>query len=277
MTGKLEFQSIVEKLNKVLSNPFVTVMLSVVSIILAIAFFQVSIQKRELCYFVSPAKSIIVKSGQTSNLNVTMDGNAIKTDVTSAQIAFWNEGKEPIRQGIQCDDVRSDFKIKVAGNRKILDSDIIKKSRSIVSLKIDDSAKEKGEVTVKWDILEKNDGGVIQIMYAGGPEVEIFAEGIIVGQKIIKNLGDKDKDASSLLFMLIILIFVLLYFMEIQMKYKTIIECEDEENKQRLLLEAKSKIFCVKTTIFFTTLGIIIIFLVYVYRFQGNTAPPFGF
>jgi hypothetical protein len=277
MFEKVKFQSTVEKLKRLLSNPFVTTMGWGISIILALALFQASIQKRELCYVVSPARSIIVRSGQASNLDVTMNGKAIKTDVTSAQIAFWNRGKQPIRQGIQCDDVRSDFKIKVADNRKILDSDIIKKSRPIVSLSIDDSGKEKGELAVKWDILEKNDGGVIQLIYEGGPEVEIFAEGIIVGQKKLKNLGFRDKDTIFIQFMQYLLIFMFLHFARTFLKYNTVIECEDEENKQKLLLEAKNNIFRIKVYIFLIILLFIIIFVFYGYKFQSNTVPPFGF
>jgi hypothetical protein len=41
---------------------------------------------------------------------------------------------------------------------------------------------QKGRVTTDWDILERNDGGIIQLIYAGKPDVHIQVEGVIEGQ-----------------------------------------------------------------------------------------------
>ena len=52
---------------------------------------------------------------------------------------------------------------------------------------------QNGRVTISWQILEQNDGGIIQLIYTGNPEVNIRVDGVIEGQKEIEQIvyGEK--------------------------------------------------------------------------------------
>jgi hypothetical protein len=47
---------------------------------------------------------------------------------------------------------------------------------------------QQGRVTILWNILEHSDGGVIQLIYAGNPDVRIQAAGVIEGQPQIERI-----------------------------------------------------------------------------------------
>jgi len=49
-------------------------------------------------------------------------------------------------------------------------------------------SKAKGRVPVSWEILEKNEGASIQLLYLGTPEVDISVEGLIEGQGHAKRI-----------------------------------------------------------------------------------------
>jgi len=142
---------------------------------------------------VHPAKAAIVKSGVASRLSVRYNNKELRTvfdipvaqtDVTAAQIAFWNNGKLPIKKN----NILKPFVIQVQGGLPILEVSIQKKSRDIIGISIDENNLKNGIVSLSWDILEHNDGGIIQIIYAGGINVEITANGIIEGQSDIRQL-----------------------------------------------------------------------------------------
>lgn len=184
---KVENTAAPSSLLRFFSNPTVGVIGSIASIIgvlLAIFFFRESTRERKLTYFVNPVKSIIVQTGETSGLSVSFRGNEIKGDVTAAQIAFWNAGKEPIRP----QNLLRPFVIQTKDNIPILESRIRKENREVVELQLDQSKIEQGKVGVSWAILEEGDGGVIQIIFAGGTSVDVSVSAIIEGQREIRSI-----------------------------------------------------------------------------------------
>jgi len=175
------------RLRKFFSNPAVGVIgsvASVIGLILAIYFFLESTRERELTYFVHPVKSIVVRAGEASGLSVTLGGNAIRGNVTATQLAFWNAGKEPIR----AQHMLRPLVIRTEGNVPILEARIRKESRKVVELQLDQSKMEQGEVGVSWSILEEGDGGVIQLIFAGGTDVSISASAVIEGQPEVHSV-----------------------------------------------------------------------------------------
>ena len=56
-----------------------------------------------------------------------------------------------------------------------------------IGLRLDESACDFGQLKVNWDILEERDGGIVQIVYEGSPELLIAASGIPEGQRGIIN------------------------------------------------------------------------------------------
>lgn len=169
------------------ANPSVGIagsLASIIGVVLAIYFYVQSTRSRELIYFIHPAKAIVVKTGQASRLLVTLDSKEIRSDITAAQIAFWNEGREAIKP----ENVLESFIIRTQPSVPIIESSIRKKSRDVVRIDLDQTRIDLGELKVTWNILEEGDGGIVQLIYAGSPETSISATAIIEGQRKIREL-----------------------------------------------------------------------------------------
>jgi hypothetical protein len=163
------------------SNPWIGILGSIASVIglgLAVYFYRASIRDPELTVYVHPVRSSVVEVGEASGLSVTFNGKEISTDVTAVQVAFWNDG----RQAIRTEDVLSELTIATANAAPILEARLRKVTRKLAGIELDISRKEEGAIIVKWKILEHNDGGIIQIIFAGSTSVEISANAAIVGQ-----------------------------------------------------------------------------------------------
>jgi ABC-type glycerol-3-phosphate transport system permease component len=176
------------------SNPIVGVigsLASVAGVVLALYFYAQSERRRELTYMVYPAKTIVLKAGQTSRLSITLDNNKFDHDVTAAQIAFWNSGNEPIRR----EQILKPFIIRTGHTVPIIEARLRKRTREVVDINLGTARIGSGEVSVSWNILEKNDGGVVQIVFAGGIETPITATAVVEGQPRIKGLVLSNENA----------------------------------------------------------------------------------
>jgi hypothetical protein len=137
---------------------------SIIGIALSVYFFVASRETPELTYFVHPAKAAVVRTGQTSRLSVQFDGQILTSDITAAQVAFWNAGRRPIRGGA----ILSPLVIRTGNREQILEVRLQKTSRDVVGMSVNSSRLASGEVEIRWSILEQNDGGVLQIVYNTG-------------------------------------------------------------------------------------------------------------
>ena len=172
---------------RVFSHPAVGavgILIGIVGVVLTVYFYMQSTRDRELVYYVNPAKAVVVKTGESSNLQVYMNGLLLQNDVTAAQVAIWNQGKEPIRPS----DMLSPLAIQTNPSVPILEATIRKKSREVIHLSLDQDHLKDGVLTVSWNILEQGDGGILQIIYAGGTNADITASGIVVGQGKVRQL-----------------------------------------------------------------------------------------
>ena len=168
------------------SNPIVGIIGSLASIIgvfLAIYFYIEGKAFPDLTYAVHPAKALVTRAGQSSKLITSYDGKIINTDITVAQIALWNRGKLPIKKN----NILKPVVLYTTGNTPILEASIRKVSRDVTNLSLETDQLQEGRLTISWDILEKDDGGVIQLIYAGNSDVAIQADGVIEGQREIKH------------------------------------------------------------------------------------------
>lgn len=168
-------------------RPIVGIAGSIASIIgfaLSIYFFVASREAPELTYFVHPAKAAVVRTGQTSGLTVQFAGQNLSGDVTATQIAFWNAGRKSIRSA----SILRPLVIRTGNKAKVLEARVQKSTREVVGLTLDNSRLSSGEVGVRWDILEQNDGCVVQIIYSGDEKVRIEADAVLEGQPEIVRL-----------------------------------------------------------------------------------------
>lgn len=163
------------------SNPVIGIAGSVASIaglVLAVYFYSAGSRTRDLRYFVHPAKAVVVKAGQTSRLQITVDGVAVEKDVTAAQVAFWNEGAESIRS----EHMLRPLVIRTSGGSRVLEARLRKEERDVANIALDLSAVNDGEVRVNWKILERYDGGIVQLIYFDDPGTSISATATVEGQ-----------------------------------------------------------------------------------------------
>ncbi len=137
-----------------------------------------------MTYFVHPAKAAVVRADQTSRLSVQFDGQNVTGDITAAQVAFWNAGRRSIRGG----DILKPLVVRTANKARILEARLQKSSRDVVGLVLGSSAQSSGEVEIRWNILEQNDGGILQIVYSGGDELAIEAHAVLEGQSEIVRM-----------------------------------------------------------------------------------------
>lgn len=170
------------------SNPVVgliSTLASIVGVPLAVYFYVEGTKFRELVYYVNPAQAIVIKTGEASRLRVSIGERELKSDVTTAQIAVWNRGNESVKPG----DVLAPLTIRTSPAVPILEATVRKKSRDVVDLTLDQKHLEEGAVGLSWNILEQGDGGVIQVVYAGGPDTtKITVNGVIEGEHQIRQL-----------------------------------------------------------------------------------------
>jgi hypothetical protein len=173
-------------LAKFVAHPAVNLtnfVLTVLSMVLAYYFYRRGIKKRGLSYKVSTARTPIVRSGAASRLSVFHDGREIKSDITAVHIAIWNQGGQSIRP----EDMLRPMVIATENFAPILEASIRHVTRGEIGLRLDESECDHGRLKMSWDILEERDGGIVQIIYAGSPELLITAYATPEGQRGIMN------------------------------------------------------------------------------------------
>lgn len=155
------------------------VIASVVGVVLAIYFYLGARAEPAITVYISPARSAIVAAGEVSALSVSYRGQPITSDMTAVQIALWNDGK----QGVRGTDILEPVLLRTGV--PIWEARIRKLSRRSIGLELDRSRMASGVIPIKWNILERGDGGIVQLIYAGDPSREIAVSGAFVGQRSI--------------------------------------------------------------------------------------------
>jgi hypothetical protein len=153
----------------------------IIGIPLTIYLYRRGNKKRGLTYMVRPTRTQIVRAGAASRLSVVHNGREIKSDITAVHIAIWNQGRESIREA----NMLRPMTIQTEGFAPILEASIHMATRDVIRLRLDESKCSQGCLGVSWDILEERDGGVVQIIYAGPPELHIIADAIPEDQREI--------------------------------------------------------------------------------------------
>jgi hypothetical protein len=144
--------------------------------------------KPGLTYVVAaPAtRTRLIVTGQTSSLRVFHGDAAITTDVTATQIAFWNNGRKSVEDG----DILVPLALTSAPLTPILEARWRSVTREVCKLDLDSSAAANGVLRLRFGILEPQDGGVLQIIYAGTPDVDFGLTGALKGQPEIQRAKD---------------------------------------------------------------------------------------
>ncbi len=256
------------RIKRFFSNPIVGGLGTLIGILLAIYFYLDQKEFRKLTYYVHPLKAAIVKAGQVSQLTALYANKPIKTDITAAQIAIWNQGKLSIKSS----NILQPIILFTADKTPILEVSIRKVSREVIKLQLKEDESQNGRISISWQILEQDDGGIIQLIYAGSPDVDIRCSGVIEGQKGIEQIIYKRKiespdeqyrysEKTVLQLVLFPVIFFLLWFLVIVVRFL---------KRRRPLIDSRG---------WFLLFGVAIMsgLALHSYFSQKIVSPPFGF
>ena len=173
-----------------LSNPYLGllgIIASVAGFVFAIYSYYSTKEYRELTYAIASERAVLIDSTKASDFEIKYKGNKVESDVTSAIITIWNQGKKSIRP----QDILKQVEIVVGKSAPILEAKPLRISRDVTGLWLDNARLNEGIVMPKWLILEHKDGAVIQIIYAGSPAVPIVMTGTIEGKRDIREYSLK--------------------------------------------------------------------------------------
>ena len=165
---------------------WVGLLVGLVGIAVGLYFGLISRRRRKLLFSVNPVRTKVVTSGQATDLKVLYRDESLgDIDITAVQLAIWNAGYESIKKG----HVRKEIVVTTNPQVRILEASVRTGSPDTGFNLLDSTdSKAKGRVPVSWEILEKNEGASIQLLYLGTPEVDISVEGLIEGQGHAKRI-----------------------------------------------------------------------------------------
>lgn len=145
-------------------------------------FYEKSLRERDPVFFVDPVRPLLVEADSIRDAPlrlVTSEGNSIEKNVSVVLAYFWNSGRLSIRN----ENILRRLQIVVdSSDVDIIDYRIVSETRPDIvgaSLKLQDDA--SNTITLGFDILEKNDGIAVQVIYAGDENAPVLLVGAIEG------------------------------------------------------------------------------------------------
>ena len=181
-------------------------LIGIIGLFLSSYFYSLSIKSREpvfvtlsnVAIFSSPTKL----SSKYIKLIKRTDGKELSKNLYVQEIVLWNNGREAIKES----HILKPLNVSFNGEMEIIDAFITEMKRpEIVKGKIKFKPGEK-DMMLEFDILEKNDGLKIQIVYSALKSHEAILKGTIEGVPKIKRIEDLTKEnillaiAQSLLY-----------------------------------------------------------------------------
>ncbi len=148
------------------------------SIPIAAAFLWLGEKTKELSFAVSPTRPVIVRAGIASSVTAFHNDKLITGNLSAIQLAVWNQGRDPIRQP---EDILRTVTVKPAAGMKILEATVVNTTRDEIEFSATPPA-ANGDIVLKWRILEKGDGALVELLVVDAPDEPITVSGTIVGQ-----------------------------------------------------------------------------------------------
>ena len=194
-------------------NPYFTLVLLLIALVGDVAsilgalfgiFPWWTAPKRDLSYCVYPIKIPIVQTTNTSDVSVSYKGQPVSGNVTTAEIAIWNAGRQPIR----AEDILSPLIVTVGNGVPLFETGLSQVSRGVTECSLSNhgaidmiSGKRLGPSSVElhFRILEHNDGVRLRVVYAGTVDAPITLKGVVEGQQSPREVKAGDGRRASLL------------------------------------------------------------------------------
>jgi hypothetical protein len=155
----------------------------VISTVLGIALYELSIKEPELTYAMNPDRQELDRPTFDQAFSFSYEGKPIDSNIVCiAEVAIWNNGK----QSIKPTDILAPIALQVENGCKIVSVKIKRKSRDLCKI-VASPPIDIGfsHTDLSWNILEHLDGCTIQIIYIGMPSAKITLTGAVEGQKAI--------------------------------------------------------------------------------------------
>jgi hypothetical protein len=154
-------------------------------------FYTLSTKEREPILLEEPFRPLLVEAASIKDSPlrvVNADGSVLEKNISSIRFYFWNAGTEPIKKS----DVLKPLQLSLsAPDIQIVDLRILSVSRpEIVAPKISIVQGEQNLMSVEFDILEKDDGFAVQVLYAGSRGAPLELAGTIEGVKKVQTKDD---------------------------------------------------------------------------------------
>lgn len=168
--------------------------IGVVGIVLSYFFYSLSIQSREPVFMTLNNVAIFSSSGELTSKYIKLvkriDDRELSNNLYVQEVVFWNNGKQAIKKTNLLKPLVLSFDQGV----EIIDAFITEMGRpDIVKGSIQFKPGDKN-VSLEFDILEKNDGIKIQIVYSALKAEKAILKGAIEGVTEIKKISDLKKD-----------------------------------------------------------------------------------
>jgi len=160
----------------------ISLIATLISIILAIYFFNQATKERKPVLLIDLTKTRIIETKRLSEAPLKIirsNGEELLNDVSAIRIKFWNKGKLSIKP----EDILKPITVMIDNPEcEILDFAIQTTSREIVKPVINRSEENpKKIIELSFDILDYNDYFSFQIIFAGDPLAEFVSSGYIEG------------------------------------------------------------------------------------------------
>lgn len=153
-----------------------------IGIALSVVFYTQTLASREPVFLVDPNRTEIIRADRVSDAPlkiVRTEGGEISGDISSVRVYLWNRGNTSIKP----ENILRPLKLTLGDPQgEILDFRILKRSRGVVAPEIARFPEDSKRVlSVKFKILEQNDGFCLQIIYLGSFSADITIDGQVEG------------------------------------------------------------------------------------------------
>jgi hypothetical protein len=170
------------------SNPlgWLSLFVGLVGLLSSYYFYRVSRKIPDLRAHIS--KEIIVFARVESNprLKIYWENKEVKSNILTRNVYIWNAGNKSIKP----ENILSPISL-IAKGVEILDASIVKQNRpNIINAQIISDPCDKERIQLDWDILEKNDGFIANLTYAGEAESYPEISGVIEEQRKIRCIDE---------------------------------------------------------------------------------------
>lgn len=155
----------------------------VIGIVVSLFTWWASEKTRNLSFRLVADRAEILKSGVSSDITAFYKGAEIKGDLIAYRFVVWNAGREPIRWP---EDVLKDVTIQPVEGMKLLEAKIIRASREEIGFSVADGTVDRNHLILKWKILERGDGALIQLLATDARSPPFSVTGAVVGQESLE-------------------------------------------------------------------------------------------